>query len=55
MTPAANDIVVVGGGPVGLSLSILLAQRGHAVTVLEPRSTSTPPPANGSPRSAGPW
>ncbi len=44
MTPAANDVVVVGGGPVGLTLSILLAQRGHAVTILERRPEPYPLP-----------
>jgi 2-polyprenyl-6-methoxyphenol hydroxylase-like FAD-dependent oxidoreductase len=29
------DVAVVGGGPTGLTLAILLAQRGHTVTVLE--------------------
>ena len=29
------DVVVVGCGPVGLSLAILLAQRGRSVIVLE--------------------
>ena len=34
-TPAFHDIVVVGAGPVGLSLSIDLAQRGVSVLVLD--------------------
>ncbi len=29
------DVGVVGAGPTGLTLAILLAQRGHTVTVLE--------------------
>jgi len=29
------DVVIVGSGPVGLVLAILLAQRGRSVTVLE--------------------
>ncbi|MGH9274053.1 MAG: bifunctional 3-(3-hydroxy-phenyl)propionate/3-hydroxycinnamic acid hydroxylase, partial [Acidimicrobiales bacterium] len=44
MTSAANDVVVVGGGPVGLTLSILLAQRGHAVTILERQPSPYPLP-----------
>ncbi|HEY6425607.1 MAG TPA: NAD-binding protein [Acidimicrobiales bacterium] len=35
---AASDVVVVGCGPVGLTLSMLLAQRDDAVTILERRS-----------------
>jgi 2-polyprenyl-6-methoxyphenol hydroxylase-like FAD-dependent oxidoreductase len=36
MTAATpNDVIVVGAGPVGLTMSILLAQRGHTVAVLE--------------------
>jgi flavoprotein hydroxylase len=35
MTTTINDVVIVGAGPVGLTLSILLAQHGHAVTILE--------------------
>ena len=44
MTAAATDVVVVGSGPVGLTLSILLAQRGHAVTILERQPEPYPLP-----------
>jgi 2-polyprenyl-6-methoxyphenol hydroxylase-like FAD-dependent oxidoreductase len=30
-----SDVAIVGAGPTGLTLAILLAQRGHTVTVLE--------------------
>ena len=44
MTSATTDVVVVGGGPVGLTLSILLAQHGHAVTILERQPVPYPLP-----------
>lgn len=44
MTATATDVVVVGGGPVGLTLSSLLAQRGHAVTILERQPEPYPLP-----------
>jgi len=44
ITAAANAVVVVGGGPVGLTTSILLAQRGHAVTILERQPEPYPLP-----------
>ena len=37
-----DEIVVIGGGVVGLGLGMLLAQEGHRVTVLE-RDGETPP------------
>ena len=33
--PAEHPVVVIGAGPVGLSLAIDLAQRGHAVVLLD--------------------
>ena len=44
MTSATTDVVVVGGGPVGLTLSILLAQRGRSVTILERQPEPYPLP-----------
>lgn len=44
MSRAGGDVVVVGAGPVGLTLSILLAQRGHAVTILERQPAPYPQP-----------
>ncbi|MER5889020.1 bifunctional 3-(3-hydroxy-phenyl)propionate/3-hydroxycinnamic acid hydroxylase [Streptomyces sp. NPDC001941] len=35
--PTDTDVAVVGNGPIGAVLSVLLAQRGHRVTVLERR------------------
>ncbi|MGJ5204350.1 FAD-dependent oxidoreductase [Bradyrhizobium sp. HKCCYLR20261] len=35
VAPAEHPVVVVGAGPVGLSFAIDLAQRGHAVVVLD--------------------
>jgi 2-polyprenyl-6-methoxyphenol hydroxylase-like FAD-dependent oxidoreductase len=37
------DVLVVGAGPVGLTLAIDLAQRGVSVTVLEMRAADAPP------------
>jgi 2-polyprenyl-6-methoxyphenol hydroxylase-like FAD-dependent oxidoreductase len=37
------DVLVVGAGPVGLTLAIDLAQRGVSVTVVEMRAADTPP------------
>ena len=47
-TKAASDnvktrVLVVGAGPVGLTLAMDLAQRGIAVTVVETRSAGEPP------------
>jgi flavin-dependent dehydrogenase len=33
--PEESDVLVIGGGPAGSTLSTLLAQKGHKVTVLE--------------------
>lgn len=41
---ASSDVVIVGAGPVGLTLSILLAQRGHAVMILERQPAPYPLP-----------
>ena len=44
MTPIIEtDVLIVGGGPVGLTLAMDLAQRGIEVTVLEPRRRGEPP------------
>ena len=39
-----RDVAVIGGGPVGLGLAIDLAQRGHAVTVIEKHAAPQPVP-----------
>lgn len=44
MTSGVADVVVVRAGPVGLTLSILLAQRGHAVSILERQPQPYPLP-----------
>jgi 2-polyprenyl-6-methoxyphenol hydroxylase-like FAD-dependent oxidoreductase len=44
MTPMIEtDVLIVGGGPVGLTLAMDLAQRGIEVTVLELRRRGEPP------------
>ena len=44
MTPTLeSDVLIVGGGPVGLTLAMDLAQRGIEVTVLELRRRGEPP------------
>src|ERR1700723_271519 len=35
MTPAACDILIIGGGPAGSTAAILLAEKGYRVVVLE--------------------
>ena len=37
------DVLIVGGGPVGLTLAIDLAWRGIDVTVVETRAPAAPP------------
>jgi len=38
-----TEVLIVGGGPVGLTLAIDLAQRGVGVTVVEIRGPGEPP------------
>jgi 2-polyprenyl-6-methoxyphenol hydroxylase-like FAD-dependent oxidoreductase len=38
-----TEVLIVGGGPVGLTLAIDLAQRGIEVTVAETRAPGEPP------------
>ena len=49
METSSSELLVIGGGPVGLSLALGLAQRGHGVKLLDagpdPRQLKTPPPA----------
>ena len=44
MTRTDSDVIVVGCGPVGMTLAVLLAQRGHSVTILERWSNRYPLP-----------
>lgn len=43
MTTLKNDVLIAGGGPVGLTLAMDLAQRGVQVTVVEMRHFGEPP------------
>ncbi|HYI15269.1 MAG TPA: FAD-dependent oxidoreductase, partial [Thermomicrobiales bacterium] len=38
-----SDVVIVGAGPVGLTLALDLAGRGQRVTILEVRERGEPP------------
>lgn len=40
MTSISNAVVIVGGGPVGATLALLLGQSGHEVVMLEARKKS---------------
>lgn len=40
MPPLVTDVAIVGGGPVGTLLAILLGQKGHQVTLIERWSES---------------
>src|SRR6478735_6119198 len=44
-TPRAASVLIVGGGPVGLTLALDLAWRGVEVIVVEQRPRSQPPSA----------
>src|SRR6516165_11148290 len=42
-TPINTEVLIAGGGPVGLTLAMDLAQRGVGVTVAEMRAAGQPP------------
>ena len=39
-----TDVIIVGAGPTGLTLGILLAQRGYEVTIFEKHNGPYPLP-----------
>lgn len=43
MTTLETDVLVVGAGPVGLTLAMVMAQRGTRVTIIETRHRGEPP------------
>ena len=43
--PASTQVIVAGGGPVGLAAAIELGRRGIRTLVIEPRSYGVPGPA----------
>jgi 2-polyprenyl-6-methoxyphenol hydroxylase-like FAD-dependent oxidoreductase len=49
---AEPTVLIVGAGPVGLTLSMILARRGVDVTVLEMRARGEPPPVKSNHVSA---
>ena len=44
MNAPGREVAIVGCGPVGLTLAVLLAQRGHPVTILEHQPQAYPLP-----------
>jgi len=42
-SPINTEVLIAGGGPVGLTLAMDLAQRGVGVTVAEMRAAGQPP------------